>query len=120
MVLFQRLRLYQAVTPDLFEREKVRLTSLGRYHIYSLISIFQYLDATVISTPILDDTVRKQVTDVNNIHDRLTRTDLFIGYLDNCVSHLSDFELTSAWGEVSLKAKQNIEEVRKRIAKTES
>ena len=100
---------------NLLESDKIRITSLGRYHIYSLIDMFQYLDATIIDTPIIDDNVRDMIGDVTEINERLDRTNYFLKYLDNCVKHVQDQELRSAWAYVSGKAKRNIREIRSRI-----
>ncbi len=100
---------------DLSEADKIRLTSLGRYHIYSLISTFQYLDATIIDTPILDGEVRNKISEVTSIKERVQRTEYYLEYVDNCVTRIQDEELRSAWEKVSLEAKKDMEEIRDRI-----
>lgn len=100
---------------DLLESERIRITSLGRYHMHSLISTFQYLDATIIDTPIIDDDIRSKIAEVTDINTRIERTEYFLKYLDNCVTHLQDKELRSAWEKVSVEAKKDIKEIRDRI-----
>ena len=100
---------------ELVESERIRITSLGRYHIYSLISTFQYLEATIIDTPIIDDEIRNKISEVTEISARIKRNNYFLKYLDNCVTHIQDKELRSAWEKVSLEAKKNMKEIRARI-----
>ncbi len=93
---------------------KVRITSLGKYHIFSLVMVFQYVDAIIDDTPILDDDLRAKIRQETEISKRLDRTVAFVGYLDDCSEQLQDKELKSVWRDISKTVKQNIEEIRNR------
>ncbi len=60
----------------------LRVTTLGLYHITRLCSRFEYVDAVIIDTPILDSNVRESVRDVPDIDSRLDRAECFRHYLD--------------------------------------
>lgn len=68
----------------------IGITSLGRYHVNVLTKKFTYVDAVVIDTPIIYETVRSKIHDVSVISERLDRADLFLGYLIDCTNHLQD------------------------------
>lgn len=95
--------------------DRIKITSLGKYHLYSLASIFQYVDAVIIDTPILDAEIRKQIHHVHTIIDRLKRTELFLKYLDDLKGYIRDGEVRTFWESLSSKAKANIEEIRQRL-----
>jgi hypothetical protein len=97
------------------ESDKIRITSLGRYHIYSLITLFQYLDATIIDTPIIDESIRAEIDDVTNISARLKRTELFLKYLDDSANYVQDKEIRAVWEKISSDAKENLLEIKNRI-----
>ena len=60
-----------------------RVTPSGLYHAYRLSGNFQYIDAMIVDTPVLDDTVRENIRSVEDIGDRLTRAETFVTqYLD--------------------------------------
>ncbi len=99
---------------ELLETDKVRITSLGRYHLYNLVSVFQYLDAVLIDTPILDDNIRDSIKDEKNIHARVKRTELFINYLNSCSDNLIDKELQTLWANIYSEAIKNLNEVKKK------
>ena len=62
----------------------VRITSAGGYLYKVLSSEFSYIDAVVVDTPILDPSARSNIQDVNEIADRIKRTEIFMAYLDSC------------------------------------
>jgi len=93
---------------------KVRITSLGRYHLFSLVMVFQYIDAIIDDTPILNDDLRENISQETEISKRLDRTSAFVKYLDDCSNQLQDKELTSVWHDISKTVKQNIKEIRSR------
>lgn len=93
--------------------DSVRITSLGKYHLYTLASMFQYLDAVLIDTPILDDNLRKRILDVHNITDRLARTELFLQYLDNVSAQIRDDEVRTYWKDISSRARTNLLDIRR-------
>lgn len=99
----------------LTDADSIRITSLGKYHLYSLASMFQYLDAVLIDTPILDSTIKKQIEDVYSITDRLARTEIFTAYLDSIVDQVRDEDMKAFWKDVYSRVKENIDEIRQRI-----
>lgn len=74
---------------------------LGKYHVVDLVKTFVYMDAITVDTPILDDKIKKLITDVENIHHRLERGERFVQYLNDCAFGIKDAEFQQAWGEVS-------------------
>lgn len=117
MVLLDKQCIRRGIEADntLAAEDSIRITSLGKYHLYSLASMFQYLDAVLIDTPILDADIRKQIADVHSITDRLVRTELFIGYLDSIVDQVRNDDLKAFWEDTSSTAKSNIEDIRRRL-----
>lgn len=79
---------------------RLRLTALGRYHISDLLGRFQYLDAVVIDTPVLDASITRQITVVQDIRDRVARCRSFLRYLNTCAQHVSNTPIFSHWERV--------------------
>jgi len=117
--LIDRNCIEKHLIPDSAARgfHQLRITSLGRYHIFSLLPVFQYLDAVAIDTPIIDEEVRKKIKNVQNIHERTQRTEEFINYLNQCTRYISDTDVISEWNHSLDQAKDNLEEVRQRASK---
>ncbi|MBE1427291.1 hypothetical protein H4684_003983 [Desulfomicrobium macestii] len=93
---------------------RVRITPLGRFHLFSLIHTFQYLDAIIIDTPILD-AISWDIFSDSDIIKRLLRTEKFLFYLDSKSIYIQDPVLNSEWKEIIETAKKNIKEIRDRI-----
>ena len=93
----------------------LRITPLGRFHIFSLLPIFQYIDAIIIDTPIIDEKVRAEIGDSYQINERLLRTEVFLGYLDDSSKAIKDGELLAEWRRVVALARENITEIRLRV-----
>ena len=51
----------------------MRITPSGLYHALRLTGSFYYIDAVMIDTPILSDSVREKVHNIQHIGDRLAR-----------------------------------------------
>ena len=62
--------------------QAVRITTSGAYHLQRLLKRFNYIDAIVVDTPILNDEARRDIRDVSDIEDRLGRGKIFLSYLD--------------------------------------
>ena len=92
--------------------ELFRITSLGRYHVTNLVSAFQYLDAVVLDTPIIDPDIRKNITDVVGIVYRLDRAERFTAYLDSCSSELQDGPAMQLWNATSSRLREDIRRIR--------
>lgn len=97
---------------DVFE---VRINDLGRYHINHLVNFFQYIDAIILDTPIVDNSFESQFNfEDDDIATRIKRTGLFLQYLDNCAKSLNDKNLINEWNEIKLKVEEDILEIIKR------
>jgi hypothetical protein len=94
----------------------MRITTKGAYHVKHIIKKFQYLDAVVIDTPIIDEDIRKNVHVIkdNDINRRLKRADKFLNYLDRAWSRSSVNSIYFDWGEESKKANMEINEIKRR------
>lgn len=93
----------------------LRVTTLGLYHITRLCSLFAYIDAVTIDTPILDSNVRESVRDVLDIGSRLDRAEYFRDYLDAKWSVMHLQALGFDWSNVSISLKYQIEHIRNRL-----
>jgi hypothetical protein len=94
----------------------MRVTPSGLYHAYRLTSNFQYIDAMMIDTPILHDSVREKIRSVEDIGDRLTRAEVFVkDYLDGMWSSLSALAIGFDWAEMSESVQQEIQAIRWRL-----
>lgn len=92
----------------------LRVTTLGLYHITRLCGLFEYVDAVIIDTPILDSNVRESVCDVVDIDSRLDRAECFRHYLDAQWSTMHLQALGFDWGNASVSLKRQIERIRNR------
>jgi hypothetical protein len=60
---------------------------------------FQYIDAIIIDTPVLDEQVRRETQDVRRIQERLSRCEAFIGYLNGCSTYIQDSVSQRIWAD---------------------
>lgn len=93
----------------------VRITNLGRYHVNELIYTFNYYDAVVVDTPILDSKVRAIVEDVWPIQARLERGEAFLNYLLDASKSIQDADAVRFCDEVFDSAKNEIDEIRTKV-----
>jgi hypothetical protein len=94
----------------------LRVTPSGLYHAYRLAGNFQYLDAMIVDTPILSDSVREKMRVVEDIADRLVRTEVFVKeYLDQMWTPLSGRAVGFDWAETSDHAQSEIQSIRWRL-----
>lgn len=96
------------------DKDLVKITTLGRYHINYLITEFQYLDATIIDTPILDVKARDKLHHVNDIEKRIDRTEKFLNYLMDSVENITDEEVRTLWKKNTLTAIEKITVIKER------
>lgn len=89
-----------------------RITTVGVYHTMRLSHLFPYFDAIVVDTPILDDSLREKIHDVQNITDRLNRADIFLHYLDEQWCELHDAETIFDWKAASSNLRGEIAHIR--------
>ena len=94
---------------------KYQITSHGRYHIYNLVRSFQYVDAVVIDTPILEAGLRLSISAHERIRDRLDQTERFTQYLDSCSKGLAGIDAFSLWGETVVAIREDIVRVRQSL-----
>jgi GTPase SAR1 family protein len=94
----------------------MRVTPSGLYHAYRLAGNFQYLDAMIVDTPILTDSVREKMRVVEDIADRLGRAEVFVKeYLDEMWTPISGRAIGFDWTEASGHAQQEIQSIRWRL-----
>ncbi len=73
---------------------------LGKYHLCELILKFQYFDAIVVDTPIVDHQVSRTILAVEDIQLRLIRARAFLRYLDKCAECLAGTTGESLWNRI--------------------
>ena len=95
-------------------QKKFRVTPIGVYHITKLIYLFNYIDAMIVDTPILDDLTRSLINNVQAIDSRLERTEFFKNYLDTQWKNIES-GTTFNWNETSSLLQKNIDYIRNRI-----
>jgi hypothetical protein len=78
----------------------IRITNLGRYHTAHLICTFEYLDAVVVDTPIINATLKKIIRDEWDILSRIDRAKMFADYLQDCSQAMRDADAIAAWSQV--------------------
>ncbi|HEX5471514.1 MAG TPA: hypothetical protein VFW73_06490, partial [Lacipirellulaceae bacterium] len=79
---------------------ELRVTSLGKYHVMQLVKTFEYFDAIVVDTPILDPAIRMAISDERAISHRLQRGRLLLDYLNNCSAAIQDADAVAIWQEI--------------------
>lgn len=93
--------------------ERVRITPAGAYTAKKLVTLFEYVDAMIVDTPVTDESVRVLIQDERSTEGRLDRAKIFADYLDSCW----DTSLTSEydWPAQSQQLRLNIEQIESRI-----
>lgn len=97
------------------EIQQLRVTARGNYMISRLVRTFNYLDAIIVDTPVLDAEVRKSISDVMSINQRLERCEIFLGYLDNCSSALHDANASEFWRSACQAVRSEIKKIRQSL-----
>ena len=100
--------------------QSLRPTPSGLYHVYRLAGLFQYLDAVVVDTPILDVSVRENIKNVDEIGDRLIRAESFVAYLTSCWKELASRAVGFDWTENHDALLEEINSIRWRQARVSS
>jgi GTPase SAR1 family protein len=91
----------------------MRVTPAGLYHASRLAGNFQYIDAMIVDTPVLDDSVREKIRNAYGIGDRLTRVELFVkDYLNPAWEEIAQSAIGFDWGEMSSNALSEVEAIR--------
>jgi hypothetical protein len=86
-------------------RALVRVTSVGVYTVRILVSLFAYLDAMIVDTPIIESSYKSLIVDAQSLSDRLRRAEIFRVYLDRQWRRLESVLAESPfdWREQSVK-----------------
>ena len=92
----------------------LRVTPRGMYVARTLVREFTYVNAVVVDTPIIDDSIRCKVWDVSDIWARLDRAELFLEYLDESSNAVQDSAATEEWLAISREVRSKIQEIRSR------
>lgn len=95
---------------------KLRITSAGAYSRKKLCTLFSYLDAIVVDTPIVNSEARSRIKDARSIDDRLTRTSAFINYLDECWLESPELHDKLDWPLLSKNALRQISDIRDKLS----
>lgn len=93
----------------------LRWTTIGAYHVTRLCRRFEYIDAMIVDTPILDPVVQKMIRDESDIRARIARGKIFLDYLDRQWAELGNNALGWDWSSVSKDVKHKIQGIESRI-----
>lgn len=91
-----------------------RITTIGAYSYIRLIEMFSYLDAMLVDTPIVDNTIQKLFA-ARKIEDRLNQVEIFCEYLTQQWDQWHKGRLTYDWSRTRQTLLENIEKIRKKI-----
>jgi hypothetical protein len=93
--------------------DRIRILPSGAYMIRKMCTMFTYIDAIVIDTPIIDQKFRTRIADVHQIKERLERATVFIEYLDSNWSFQDGIGFD--WKEVQVTVSGEIRRIRERL-----
>ena len=93
----------------------LRLTTIGAYYYRRLVSTFQYLDAVVVDTPVMDADTRLSIREAQTIVGRLNRAELFYEYLDGQWGELGEAGAVFDWKNTLASARHEIERIRSAV-----
>ena len=94
---------------------RYRLTTIGSYYFRKLVGTFQYLDAVVIDTPVIDRDFKSSILSARSINERLDRAERFCSYLDYQWFELEESGTVFDWPLRSSEARSEIERIRERV-----
>lgn len=97
---------------------RVRVTTAGAYVRKRLCYFFSYLDAIIVDTPIIAPKYRQQIQDVRTLEERLSRTEIFLDYLDDCWGRSQLLHEKFDWPSLAGAARSQIQEIREHRAKS--
>jgi hypothetical protein len=95
---------------------RLRVTTVGAYAIKRLPSMFAYVDAVVVDTPIMDVRTRSAVRECLTIEERLSRAHLFTEYLDASWASLTIEPQSWDWLEHSTHLRTQMDDIMHKIA----
>ncbi len=93
----------------------VRITTVGAYTVNKLSSMFAYVDAMIVDTPIVDSAARRRISDAITLRDRLERSECFKTYLDEQWGPLQDKPIAFDWRLASAALERDLERVERRL-----
>jgi hypothetical protein len=99
------------------KRRRYRITTVGAYTYKKLTGTFVYLDAVIVDTPIVDDTVAEQIDDCSEIADRVSRAKVFTKYLDESWEALGASNEPFNWIEVCKPLERDYERIERTLRK---
>jgi hypothetical protein len=113
----EKLLLEAPVVTDDGSVRRVRLTSVGAYTLKKLPTLFAYVDAVIVDTPIMDPEFRARIQDVRGIAERLDRAIVFADYLDSAwdASRLAA-DSGIDWRHSSWALRARLDDIRGRLA----
>ncbi|MDF1811605.1 MAG: hypothetical protein P1V20_05310 [Verrucomicrobiales bacterium] len=91
--------------------EGYRIRSRGVFHLYEMTSQFQYYDAMIVDTPIIDNAVKTQLFVGDDLKERLISTRVFIEYLKDSLTQLHDSSGRTLISELLDKGEKEIDEI---------
>jgi hypothetical protein len=93
----------------------VRITTVGAYTVNKLSSMFAYVDAMIVDTPIVDSSARRGIGDAITLRDRLDRSESFRAYLDEQWLPLQDKPFAFDWRLTSDALQRDLQRVERRL-----
>lgn len=103
--------------PTVQARLQYRITTVGAYHLRSLLTLFTYHDAIVVDTPIVDRDARADIGDAFALEERVERVERFRAYLDGQWQGFDPSGLPWDWTAASRALGEDAAEVKARGAK---
>ncbi len=89
-----------------------RITTVGAYSVKKMLGFFNYLDAIIVDTPIVEEDARAKIVDIKTLHERLTRIEVFCKYLDEQWLKISNERIPFNWTHLSTQVKEEIRKIR--------
>lgn len=93
------------------EADRYRITPAGAYMLKRLITLFTYVDAMIVDTPIIDEATRRLISNVRPIGERLARAENFRRYLDAGWKPLAELAPSFDWNDISRDLAADIERI---------
>jgi hypothetical protein len=104
-------------SPAFLEKAEVvayRITTIGAYTIKRLCTHFQYVDAMVVDTPIVDEAARLELGGTDDIDQRLGRATRFVDYLDSQWQTVGNKSVTWDWAGISNSVREQIVSIQRK------
>lgn len=91
-----------------------RITTIGSYYYQKLACNFNYIDAMVVDTPIVERKVRDKIKDEGPVLKRLDRAEEFRRYLDSQWKKIESATEVFDWQQLSAQLRSEISSIRRR------